>query len=167
MYPRMKKTIALASLLALALGTSAAHAAKFYKWTDEKGVTHYTVDPPPAGAKASELRIKSRTQADAESPADAAPGAKGKGTPAAAGKAAPGKENGKPADAKKDAKKDDKANAPERYAEKCKNLRSNLQSMQEHARVKVQEGGEMRVLTEEEKSARLDATEREIRAYCE
>jgi hypothetical protein len=168
----MKKTIALASLLALALGASAAHAAKFYKWTDDKGVTHYTVDPPPAGAKSSEVRVKTRSYSDAEDATAA--GQKGgaaakSGTGAGTGKPAAGKEaaGGKPAATRSGDGKDAKP-APGQYAEKCKALRSNLQSMEEHARVKVQEAnGEVRVLTEEEKAARLDATQREIKAYCE
>lgn len=151
----MKKTIALASLLALALGTSAAHAAKFYKWTDEKGVTHYTVDPPPAGAKSSQVRIKTSSVTDAEPPAPAAPGTAAKAAPAA------GKEKGK----------DEKAaagKAPEQYAERCKALRANLQSLEEHARVQERSAsGESRILTEEEKNARLDTTRREIKAFCE
>lgn len=164
----MKKTIALASLLALALGASAAHAAKFYKWTDDKGVTHYTIDPPPPGAKSSEVRIKTQSYSDPEeTAADPKAGAARPGTgPAGAGKPPAAKKGDGKGEGKDGAKKDAKP-APEQYAEKCKALRSNLQSMEEHARVKVQEGGETRVLTDEEKAARLDATQREIKAYCE
>lgn len=160
----MKKTIALASLLALALGVPAAEAAKFYKWTDEKGVTHYTIDPPPAGAKASEVRVKTPSHSGAAT--DAGTGAGPKGAPAAGPKGPAGK----PAAGKSEAAKEQKPTpkGPEQYAEKCKNLRSNLQAMQEHAQVKVQgEGGEARVLTDDEKNARLDATQREIKAFCE
>ncbi|MES2917330.1 MAG: DUF4124 domain-containing protein [Pseudomonadota bacterium] len=158
----MKKTIALASLLALALGIPAAEAAKFYKWTDEKGVTHYTIDPPPAGARSSEVRIKTRSYSNAEEPGAAA----AKGTPATGQKAAPGKAAGVKAEAAKEQKPVPKG--PEQYAEKCKNLRSNLQAMQEHAQVRVQDaGGEARVLTDDEKNSRLDATQREIKAFCE
>lgn len=158
----MNKTIALASLLALALGVPAAEAAKFYKWTDDKGVTHYTIEPPPAGAKSSEVRIKTRSYSDAEEPV---PAAAGKGP-----KPAPGASGQRAAPAKPDAAKEQKADTrtPEKYAEKCKNLRANLQSMQEHARVKVQEGGgEPRLLTDAEKNSRLEDTQRELKAYCE
>lgn len=60
------------------------------------------------------------------------------------------------------------AKTPEKYAEKCKQFRGNLQSMEEHARVKETDAnGEVRVLTDEEKNARLDETRRQIKAFCE
>lgn len=161
----MKKTIALASLLALALGASAAHAAKFYKWTDDKGVTHYTIDPPPAGAKSSEVRIKTQSYSDAEEAAPAAPGkAAGAGKPAAA------KDKPAAAPAKAGGKKEEAAvpPAPERYAERCKSLRTNLETIQAHAQVReTDDKGETRMLTNEEKSARTEDLQREIKAYCE
>lgn len=162
----MKNTLRIAALLALALGAPAAEAAKFYKWTDELGATHYTAEPPPAGAKASEVRIKTSSVTDAEE-AQKAPAA-GTAAPAAGGKAAPAKGKDKPKEQKdaKDPKDDGKT--PEQYAEKCKGLRANLKAMEEHARVKeMTESGEPRVLTDEEKNARLDETRREIKAFCE
>lgn len=162
----MKTSIALASLLALALGASAAHAAKFYKWTDEKGVTHYTVDPPPPGAKSSEVRIKTSSYSDAEEPAPAA------GTPL--NKKAAGTGKGDAAKGKANAgatgKKEDKAvpPAPERYAERCKTLRTNLETIQAHAQVRETDpSGETRMLSNEEKTARTEDLQREIKAYCE
>lgn len=35
---------------------STATAAKFYRWTDDKGVTHYTQTPPPEGVQSKEVR---------------------------------------------------------------------------------------------------------------
>lgn len=162
----MKKTIALASLLALALGVPAAEAAKFYKWTDDKGVTHYTVEPPPAGARSSEVRVKTKSFTDAEEPSAEAAGNGQKTTPAPVQKTTPGK----PAPGKPEAAKEQKPmpKGLEQYAERCKSLRANLQTLQEHARVKVQDqAGETRILTDDEKNARLDAIQREIRAFCE
>ncbi len=44
-------------LVALALAAAASGAlAQFYRWVDEKGVTHYSASPPP-GQKAQEIRI--------------------------------------------------------------------------------------------------------------
>jgi hypothetical protein len=165
----MKKTIALASLLALAVGASAAHAAKFYKWTDDKGVTHYTIDPPPAGAKSSEVRIKTQSYSDAEETMPPAPGTP-KGKPAGAGKAAPSKAKPETGTAKDAGKKEEKAvpPAPERYAERCKTLRTNLATIQAHAQVReTDDKGETRMLSSEEKSARTEDLQREIKAYCE
>lgn len=87
----MKRTLCLLSLVAPLLAAAPAEAAKFYKWTDAQGVTHYSADPPPASAnKASEVRVRSRQseEADAEQAeaagSEAQPGVAGK--PAAAAK---------------------------------------------------------------------------------
>lgn len=156
----MKKTIALASLLALALGVPAAEAAKFYKWTDDKGVTHYTVEPPPAGAKSSQVRIKTSSVTDAEEPAAA---------PAASGKKAlptPTAQPAKTAAANKE--KDATTDKAGKYAEKCTKLRADLKTIEDFARIRtVDEKGEQRTLTDEEKSDRKDDLQRQIKAYCE
>jgi hypothetical protein len=55
-------------LLSLALLPLAA-AAEMYKWVDEKGVTHYSEQPPPDG-KANKVDIKSSGPADAAPAAD-------------------------------------------------------------------------------------------------
>lgn len=155
----MKKSIALASLLALALGVSAAHAAKFYKWTDAKGVTHYTIDPPPPGAKSSELRIKTQSYSDAE---EATP------APAAGPKSKADAAKEKPAPSGKTKEEKPVPPAPERYAERCKTLRANLETIQAHAQVReTDDKGQTRMLTAEEKTARTDDLQREIKAYCE
>lgn len=156
----MNNNLRIAALIALALGASTAEAAKFYKWTDEQGATHYTAEPPPAGAKASEVRIKTRSVTDAEE----APQAAAAGSAPAAGKAAPPKAKAAPQkEQKEEATKD-----PAQYAERCKGLRANLKAMEEHGRVKeMTPEGEPRLLTDDEKNARLDETRREIKAFCE
>lgn len=159
----MKKAPYCLALLTLALAASTAEAAKFYKWTDADGVTHYSADPPAEGAgKASEIRVKSRHAAD--TPAAATPAAG-----AAPGAAASGQDK---ADAGKDKKKEEAPKAtgkePAQYAEKCKQLRQDLQTIQDHERIKTRDAnGEVKVLSDDEKNARLDATQREIKAYCE
>lgn len=151
----MNSNLRIAALIALALGASTAEAAKFYKWTDEQGATHYTADPPPPGAKSSEVRVKAK------------PGAATPATPAAAATTGKAKADDK-AKAKGQEQKADASKGPEQYAEKCKGLRANLQAMEEHGRVKeMTASGEARVLTDDEKNARLDETRREIKAFCE
>jgi hypothetical protein len=46
----------LAGALAILLLSSPALASKFYRWVDDKGVTHYTQTPPPEGTSAREVR---------------------------------------------------------------------------------------------------------------
>lgn len=164
----MTKAPLCLALLALALGASTAEAAKFYKWTDADGVTHYSADPPADASKASEVRVKNRSSAAAPAGGDAAPAS---GTGAADADAGAGGMDKKER-AGKD-KKDEPAKAtgkePAQYAEKCKQLRQDLQTIQEHERIKTRDvaSGEVRVLTEDERNSRLDDTQRQIKAYCE
>jgi len=44
-------------LFALA-ATPLAHAQKMYKWKDEKGVTHFSENPPPDGRQAEKIEVK-------------------------------------------------------------------------------------------------------------
>jgi len=48
------KTLLIVLVLALAAGPAAA--GKLYKWTDKDGKVHYTDQPPPSEAKASERK---------------------------------------------------------------------------------------------------------------
>jgi hypothetical protein len=157
----MKKTLPLIACLSLILAAPAMlGAAKFYKWTDAQGVTHYSEGPPPESSRnASEVKVPTRLPSGSPAPANA---------PKAA--ASPAKKDGK-ADKKEgkvSEKSEEAAAGNERYAERCKQLRTNLQTMQEHARIKVSdEKGESRVLSDEEKNNQLDDIQRQIKAYCE
>jgi hypothetical protein len=151
----MKTTTALAVLLGM-LAHPAWAAEQFYKWTDEQGVTHYSADPPPKSATStSEVKVSTRLPSDGED----AP-------PAAPKQDAPDRKDGdkKAADADKPAT----GKVPPQYAERCKTLQSNLQTMQEHGRVKTTDDkGEVRVLSDEEKQKELDDTQRQIKAFCQ
>lgn len=158
----MKTTISLFACLGLMLASPAAvSAAKFYKWTDAQGVTHYSEDPPPESATStSEVKVPTRLPSGSQ-PAnkDVAPAKKDD-------KAAKKDDKAKKSDAVE--KKEDAVGGSDRYAERCKQWRANIQTMEEHPRVKVSdEKGESRVLTEEEKDARKDEIQRQIKAFCE
>lgn len=153
-------------MLGLLLATTATSAAEqFYRWTDEQGVTHYSADPPPKTANnASEVNVRTRLPSGSKNAVenlqkqrdDSSKAAKSdKDSRAAASPAATAapKAAGKP---------------PEKYAEKCKQLQVNLQTMQEHARVKVTDAkGENRVLSPEEKDSQQEDIQREIQAFCQ
>lgn len=58
--------------LAFALATGGAQAGTMYRWVDEKGVTHFSEDPPPDG-KAQKIDVKplpSSSDAPAARPQD-------------------------------------------------------------------------------------------------
>jgi hypothetical protein len=46
----------ITTLMIGALLCAPVSAAKFYRWTDENGVTHYTQTPPPEGTQSREIR---------------------------------------------------------------------------------------------------------------
>lgn len=57
----MKYSATLAMIIAMLVAASAATAAKkskFYKWTDENGVVHYTQEPPPDQVGADEVTVQ-------------------------------------------------------------------------------------------------------------
>lgn len=155
----MRTSASLAAFLGTLLLATSAQAAQFYKWTDEQGVTHYSADPPPKSVgNASEVKVKTRLPADSEAATSNLE--KQRADSKKADKAAPKKDDAAPAAATKPSQ--------ERYAEKCKNLQSDLKTMEEHARISVTDDkGEVRSLTEEEKQQRVDDTKRQVKAFCE
>lgn len=154
----MKTTITLGAFFGLLLAAPIADAAQFYKWTDEQGVTHYSADPPPKSAgNASEVKVRTKLPS---------------GSAAAAENLQKQRDEEKKS-AEKAAKKDGKADkaaakTPERHAEKCKQLQTSRQTLEDYARVKETDAnGEVRVLSPEEKEERVDEVQRQIKAFCE
>lgn len=146
-----------AALLGMALLASPVMAGQFYKWMDEQGVTHYSENPPPKTAKNSaEVKVQTRAPSGAAAAVDSLQ-----------------KQRDASAKAMADANKDKKTTAPAKedksqYAERCKQLRANLGTMESHGRVsETDEKGEKRALSEEEKNKRMDETKRQIKAFCE
>jgi hypothetical protein len=81
------------SALMLLLAFAAQAGEKFYKWKDESGAWHYTRTPPPAGAQAENVEVKSAVPATgAATPAASTSPSAAPAAPATAdaGAAAPG-----------------------------------------------------------------------------
>lgn len=149
----MKKTLTCLALACL-VTAGPAFADKYFKWTDAKGVTHYSdAPPPPDAASTGEVKVTTRLPSDSESAVERLEKQRAETL----------KNLNAPATAAVPAKVD-----KSQYAERCKQLRANLQTMQNSGRVKEQdEKGETRVLTEEEKKQRMDDAERQIKAFCD
>jgi uncharacterized protein DUF4124 len=92
------RCLAVAGVAAAVLGwlaPSAANAQKFYRWTDARGVVHFSDSSPPAGTENVETRDlpvepAARGEAapegeSAEAPPEAAAGTPASGTPGAVG----------------------------------------------------------------------------------
>lgn len=126
-------------------------AAQVYKWVDEKGVTHFTAEPPP-GQQSEQLNIK-------VAPAKAS---------------APSVETLKETQSKADEQKvlDDKVKADvakqnKQRAEYCQANRENLAQLRNNPRIRVEENGEQRFLSEEERQERIGNAEKNIGEYCD
>ncbi|MDF3031788.1 MAG: hypothetical protein K0R03_2346 [Moraxellaceae bacterium] len=163
----MKTTKTLLACLALTLGSPVALAsANFYKWTDEKGVTHYSESPPPEStSNATKVKVPTRLPSGAQ--AQPTPNA-GKADAQKAGDKK-GQSADKPAkdSSKETAQTSESKPGAGRYAEKCKELDQYLETMNQHGRIKItEEGGSTRVLSEEEKTAKIDDLQRQRQAFC-
>lgn len=151
-----KTTTVLASFLGSVMLMSSA-SADVYKWVDEKGVTNYAAEPP-SSVDASRVKVQTRLPSgslgaveDLEKRREEAR----KTADEAAKKAG----DAPAAPQKKD---------PEQYAERCKQYRADLKTMEEHAQIRLTDAkGEVRTLTEEEKQKRMDETRRQIKGFCE
>ena len=62
MKPTMLKPLLGALVISALLWSHATQAQTFYRWVDERGVTHYT-DTPPEGQDSAEVRTRSSAPA--------------------------------------------------------------------------------------------------------
>lgn len=143
------KTRLVALFTATLVVAPAGVQAEVFKWKDEKGVTHYSENPPSEPVKTLEtLRVKSRASSDADSAIDQLNKSRS--------------EIDKKLVDKTPVAKDEK------YKEKCEGLRKDLETIKSSDEVRIKEGdAEPRLMSEKEKQDRLDSTQREIKAYCE
>lgn len=147
--------------LGLSAGALAASQGQMYKWTDDKGVVHYSDSVPENVTNAQPIRAGGRLPADAPAAQAAREQQLGAQKKAAAEKDA--EKAGKPAPASTEPAAKDK-----RYEERCQKLRENLNVLQNRGRIReADEKGETRYLSDEEKQQRLDDVQRQIKAFCE
>ncbi len=166
----MKMTNTLAAIVTATLLSTSVSAAQFYKWTDEQGVTHYSEAPPPSSVgKASEVKVRTKLPSGAKEILDNQQKIvddKSKNNALGKDKAVGKKNDDKTAPSTAAATPDQKT--PEQYAEKCKMLRENLETLQTRGRIReANADGSVRALPDEEKQQRLDETQRQIKAFCE
>jgi len=123
-------------------------AAQVYKWVDAQGVTHFGAQPPQGQQVESVNTVT-----------------------------APAKPAATPAPVAEDETEDDqqsidrkvKRQVAEQEAERkryCETMRTNLAQLQNNPRVRVEEKGETRRITEEERQARITETRDKIAENC-
>ena len=151
---RMKKvlTLILTGTL-LVVFSSVSVAAKFYRWKDADGITHYTVNPPPEGIQGEEVRTFNTTSSD---------------QPDALRRLEQQREAA--SERREEARKEELAEEKPRDAAKdrCATHRKNLKTLQEESVVSRQdpESGEQTILTKEQREQMLEDTRKALE-ICE
>lgn len=144
----MRSMFIVGSLL-LAM-SSTTMAAQVYRWVDAQGITHFGAQPPE-GQAAQTLNT-------------VAPPPKPSAPEAATG------ESHAPLGDQQAIDRKVKQQVVEQEAERkryCETLRTNLAQLQNNPRVRVEEKGEVRRLTEEERQARITETQQKIGEHCD
>jgi hypothetical protein len=146
----MRRMIITSSLL-LAMSATAM-ASQVYKWVDEKGVTHFSAQPPQ-GQQATSVN----TATPQPKPA-----------PAEESKTAPTFESiADPEQAAIDEKVKQEVAAKEAERKKyCADVRTNLAQLENNPRVRVEVDGEIRRLSEEERQTRITEAQKSISDNC-
>lgn len=141
----------------LILAPERAMAAKYYKWVDEDGVTHYSAQPPKKG-EGEIIRVKSGQSSDKDSAMKRLEERRAKLQ--------------QDADKRNNPKSDPQEEADKRNAEinkkRCESFRKNLKIMTENSRVRMlDEKGESRVLPEEERQKKIKEAKDFIQENCQ
>jgi len=138
----------LASGLMLALCGNAM-AAQVYKWVDAQGVTHFGAQPP----QGQQVETVNTVVAPGKSVTTPAPAVQ--------------ENDAEPDQRTIDRKVKQQVAAQEAERKRyCETLRTNLAQLQNNPRVRVEENGETRRVTEEERQARISETCDKIAENC-
>ena len=140
--------IASAILITSSLST-VGHAGKVYKWTDESGIIHYG-DKHPDGTQTETLRVESRTSSARTSPQDQLKALK--------------EQQEKESMAENELKKE--SQAKEQTQARCEQARSNLVTIENNSRIRIEENGELRYMTPEEITAKKDEMSKIVKEAC-
>lgn len=142
------RSLIVAGGLLLALSGSVM-AGQIYKWVDAQGVTHFGAQPP-AGQTVETMNTV------VAPPKPAAPA----NTPAQT-------ETG---DEQRDIDRKVKEQVAAQEAERkryCETLRTNLAQLEHNPRVRVEENGEVRRVSEEERQSRITEAKQKIGENCQ
>jgi len=149
----MHKPIAklLCGLLPMLLASSLS-ATTVYQWKDEQGNIHFG-SVPPAGASSQSMRLKTSSGVQSDRP----------GTDAA-----PPELVDEPSQAEIDRQVRQQAIAAENERRTtCTQLRTNLATMKNHSRLRVEIDGKAVIMSPQERQKRIQETEQQIREHCD
>ncbi|MFP1684061.1 DUF4124 domain-containing protein [Alloalcanivorax sp. C16-1] len=151
----MNTTRALLVAVLVAL-TAPALGAKYYKWVDENGVTHYDTQPP-RGTSAEEVRTRQSASSD---------------QPEALERLREQREaeaRANEAERQRQARQQRAADQPDQVRqEECEQYRRNLETLRNKpvVRVKNPDSGEMEVIDQERRAQMLERTRAAV-AFCD
>lgn len=143
----MRRMILTSSLL-LALSATAM-ASQVYKWVDAQGVTHFGAQPPQ-GQQSTTINTATPPPMPVEQ--KAAPTFQSIADPEQAA-------------IDEQVKREIAAKEVERKKH-CESVRTNLAQLENNPRVRVEEAGEVRRLTEEERQQRIAEAKKSITSNC-
>ena len=156
-----KQLITIVLLATFSLNTHAKEA--FYKWVDDRGVTHYSQSPP-------DDNVKTKTKAETVTVSTHQPvGSEAAISNLEQKRSEAAKDLGKEGVKKTGAKSTvDTSKAPADYKEKCIKLKQDAEQLAGKSSVSVKDAkGEVRKLTDTEIAKMADETRRNIKAFCE
>lgn len=149
-----RRLLVLMILLGALLSANSLQAAKFYKWMDDKGTTHYGTNPPDMDT-AVEVNVKSGASSDQQKAIDNLESQR------VAAKQAKEKAS------QPDPQADYEAHNREIMKKNCEIQKQNLGQLQANRRVKeTDEKGEVRYLDEKEIENRIKEVQDYLKKNC-
>jgi len=139
--------IAGSALVVLLMGSNPVWA--IYKWTDENNVTHYD-QFPPRNKKAQEIKIEKQK------------------TPNSLGETAPARQSpGQNQSSEGAVEKVTAGGHSDTPNENCAKARQNLQILRNNKRIRIQDNGNYRILSEKERQQQMNGLKDRINATCQ
>jgi uncharacterized protein DUF4124 len=147
-------------ILLLIFFSIGASAAKYYKWQDEKGLTHYTAIAPEG--RTNEV-INTRTGGYKPFADEKPSGTPKRGTPSSKPKPTT-----QPATKTDPQTKQQLAKARKQQEENCEVTRKNLETLNIRARIRINdaETGELRFLTPDEHASMKKESQEHLDEFC-
>lgn len=122
-------------------------AAQAYKWTDAKGVVHYSDSPPPQGTNYKKVT----TSGTVEPLATPAP------------ESSDNRETGAAAPAKPS---QPMADTPENRTKFCSALKGNIDTLKSSSPVVAEEGGQQKLMDADQRKQQQSTSEAQYQHYC-
>lgn len=151
----------------LSMAAISVHAGdEFYKWVDDKGVTHYSQSTPEnmtKDRKVETVNVRTHIPVDA---ADAIANLDKQRQDAQRARVEADAAAGK-AKARDKLQEEASAKAKDLNKANCSQWQMEVDQLSSHGRVRqMDEGGESHVMTDEEKQKRLEQSQKNLKQYC-